>query len=39
MSGRNKLSDSYDSYLYLYLYQELVNALTYFEVHNNCLYY
>jgi hypothetical protein len=27
MSVRYKLFDSYDSYLYLYLYRELVNAL------------
>jgi hypothetical protein len=30
MSVRYKLFDSYDSYLYLYLYRELVNALSIF---------
>jgi hypothetical protein len=32
MSVRYKLFDSYDSYLYLYLYRELVNALNFFDV-------
>jgi hypothetical protein len=34
MSVRYKLFDSYDSYLYLYLYRELVNALKQPVPHN-----
>jgi hypothetical protein len=37
MSVRYKLFDSYDSYLYLYLYRELVNALKVLQCGSNKL--